>query len=490
MEDRYHDRDFEQFVKQNADQYRMFPSERVWKEIHGTLHTRKKWYSIGIALLLLTTGVVTWVMLVTPSGKKELASHSPVSQPGTVKKQDTKQLARVVIVPAKKPSANTINNSNSSLAITSQYISQENLFNSPTENETDVLFELQAPERIENPAFPAVTASVEIAKPEALVTKAAPAKLKESRFIPGTTVAAPIITEMADVKVKEENVTAPKAVTDEATAKREVSAEEHISLYPMSIESVVNSYKSPRKRKRMTMQLYFVPTISYRKLTENKAFIEAARANNGIAPGTRITDINEAVTHKPDIGFELGFTTGYPITRNIRLIAGAQFNVSKYDIRAFSYASEIATIALNSGAGANSVSTVTNYRNMGGGNKTNWLRNLYVSASIPVGAEMIVAGVGKKTYAGFGANVQPTVMLANRSYLISTDYKNYAEVPSLTRRWNMNTAFEVFAGSSTGKFKWRVGPQVRYQALSSFDSKYPVKEHLFDFGLKVGIMLK
>ena len=33
-------------------------------------------------------------------------------------------------------------------------------------------------------------------------------------------------------------------------------------------------------------------------------------------------------------------------------------------------------------------------------------------------------------------------------------------------------------------------PQVRYQALSSFINEYPVKENLFDFGMKVGVTLK
>jgi hypothetical protein len=79
--------------------------------------------------------------------------------------------------------------------------------------------------------------------------------------------------------------------------------------------------------------------------------------------------------------------------------------------------------------------------------------------------------------------------LSNTAYVISTDYKNYAEVPSLTRKWNINTGFETFAGFSIGNTNWRVGPQVRYQTMSSFKKKYPVEEHLFDFGLKMGIQL-
>ena len=51
MESNFNNRDFEQFVKQNADQYRMFPSEKVWKGIHNTLHTRRRWYGIGLGFI-------------------------------------------------------------------------------------------------------------------------------------------------------------------------------------------------------------------------------------------------------------------------------------------------------------------------------------------------------------------------------------------------------------------------------------------------------
>jgi hypothetical protein len=53
----------------------------------------------------------------------------------------------------------------------------------------------------------------------------------------------------------------------------------------------------------------------------------------------------------------------------------------------------------------------------------------------------------------------------------------------------VNTGFELFAGFNTGDLKWRVGPTVRYQAMSSYKKQYPVEERLFDFGFKMGIML-
>jgi hypothetical protein len=257
----------------------------------------------------------------------------------------------------------------------------------------------------------------------------------------------------------------------------------------MTIESVLNSYKKiALKSKKMNWQLSFTPTISYRKLTENKSFLRNTSSASGSSSYAYLYNVNSVVTHKPDMGFELGINTSYPLAKNLRILGGLEFNINRYGIKAFTYPSEVATIELNSGGyHPDSVATWTNYRNFNGYN-SNWLQNFYFSVSAPVGVEFKLSG-NSNTQFGIAATIQPTYVIGDRAYLISTDYKNYVEVPWLTRRWNVNTGFETFVSYSTGKLKWQVGPQVRYQLLSSFKNKYPVKENLFDFGLKVGIML-
>ncbi|MER3499600.1 MAG: hypothetical protein C4308_13705, partial [Chitinophagaceae bacterium] len=50
--------DFEKFLKESADQYRLYPTAKVWKGIHAALYSRRRWVGLGILLLLLTgTGV-------------------------------------------------------------------------------------------------------------------------------------------------------------------------------------------------------------------------------------------------------------------------------------------------------------------------------------------------------------------------------------------------------------------------------------------------
>ena len=193
------------------------------------------------------------------------------------------------------------------------------------------------------------------------------------------------------------------------------------------------------------------------------------------------------VTHKPDIGFELGLAAKYTITKHLLLKTGFQFNVNKYNIHAFNYVPEPATIAIQTGGVPQSVTRTSYYRNFNG-YSPNWLTNIYFSFSIPVGMELNFVN-NKKINIGLGLTAQPTYLLDNKAYLISTDFKNYTKVPDLIRRWNLNTGAELIFGFKAGKTKFQIGPQMRYQALSSFKDKYPVKENLFNFGLKAGVSL-
>jgi hypothetical protein len=240
--------------------------------------------------------------------------------------------------------------------------------------------------------------------------------------------------------------------------------------------------------KRLTWQLYLTPTVSYRKWSANKSYHgPSSPFSRASYPFSLSRDVNSEVVHKPDMGLEVGLSAKYPLTRNLKLTGGLQFNINRYDIKAFAYSGEQATINLNGGNGNNSVTAWTYYRNYNG-YKSDWLKNFYFSVSAPVGAELRLFG-NDKTNFGIGGALQPTYILKDRAFLISSDYKNYVEMPRLIRHLNLNTSFETFVSylSRNGKSRWQIGPQVRYQVLSSFQKQYPVKENLFDFGLKIGL---
>jgi hypothetical protein len=281
----------------------------------------------------------------------------------------------------------------------------------------------------------------------------------------------------------------PKEKTIEPLAT--VASAQQDDHYPLDIESVVNSYQRQLHQPRFKWQVHFTPTVSYRSLQEDQKFIAQARMSSAApaSANTNPTDLSSVIRHRPDLGMQIGLTGTYPISKKIDWVTGIQFNVSKYDIAAYNYPSEVATIALmNPWGGTSTVSTLTSFRSSGFRSSANWLRNYYYSISIPIGLQWRILGK-KQTHWGISATAQPTYVVGNRSYVISVDYQNYAEVPYLINKWNLNIGLETYARFQLGKNDFQIGPQIRYQALSSFKKGYPVQEHLYDFGIKLGLIL-
>jgi hypothetical protein len=481
MEKQYFNNDFEQFVKQNADQYRMFPSEKVWDGIHNRLHTRRRWYGLGLALLLISTGVVTWVMLVNPGKKQQAIANIPavVKQASPQEKISPAPIAQNSSVAKQTAKKEIAGHTPFPAASYTTDITTTGLQNRATETSVTFNNEEEVNETETTTSLPVVVKTQKTA--EGISKSISVKKLPPARSL-DIAPDAPVLTKAVPA-----DVAAPGKKDEVAETSQRPEAP------ILTIESVVNAYKKPALKKKLSWQAYITPVVSYRTLNENQAFINAARAStNSSTPAVTYlpSDLEAVINHRPDIGFQLGVSGGYPLSKKIKLLSGLQFNVSKYDIRAYNYSNEIAIVALSTAAGrSNTVIATTNYRIEGGYNRASWLRNFYFSASVPVGVEVKLAE-GKRNYFGFTATAQPTYILDNRSYLVSTDYKNYVQIPSLTRKWNVNTGFEVFAGVKTGKTEFRIGPQVRYQTLSSYKNKYPIEERLFDFGLKLGVMLK
>ena len=84
--------------------------------------------------------------------------------------------------------------------------------------------------------------------------------------------------------------------------------------------------------------------------------------------------------------------------------------------------------------------------------------------------------------------IQPTVTLNKNIYAVSTDYKTYTDGSPFFRKWNINTSAELLLSLKSGKSKWFIGPQVRYQQQPTYNDIYPIKEYRIDYGIKVGFI--
>lgn len=467
MESNYNSDNFERLLRESGDQYRMYPSESVWKNVHSALHTRRKWFGIGFLLLMLSAGFVTTIMLSTPDETNRQTvstiTNKSAGSPTTEEKPE-------------------INTKEASLPpLYKDYVSENRQnFLAPASFETNS--NKPADLILSQP----ILTEILVVEDASGIKKTGEVNREEPTAITAVGPAEPISFEPLNVSISDEATDQNLYFSTNKSESRKLttgtSLNKTAGLYPYSIESVINSYV--KKHKKLSFQFYFTPTISYRKLSENKSYLRSAAYNpNNTA---LYYDVNKVVTHKPDMGLEAGIAARYTISKKMKIRAGLQFNTSRYDIKAYRSATEVTTIALNTGNfTADSVNTLSNYRNFNG-YKSDWLHNLYFQIAAPIGVELQLAGDNRIKF-GIAGTVQPTYILSDRVYLISTNYKNYAEVPSLIRRWNVNTSFEAFVGYSTGRMNWQVGPQVRYQLQSSFVKEYPVKENLFDFGLKIGV---
>jgi len=271
-----------------------------------------------------------------------------------------------------------------------------------------------------------------------------------------------------------------KSITEQNSVNEDTEKKINEAISALGSQSIL--LPKPGKQARVTAQVYFAPTVSYRKLTENKK----------VYPGgfyVPAIDLKNIVKHKPAMGLEFGIEGKYRVNEKFYLKTGLQFNINRYDIRAYSHPTEIATVALASGyGGVDSLATLSNYRNYSGTSPSNWLENFYFQAAIPVGVEIILSD-NKDIQWGVTGTLQPTYVIGDRAYVISSDYKNYAKFPDLMRRWNISTGIGTFVSYSTGRIKWQVGPHLRYQHMSSFVSALTVKEKLYAVGLRVGATL-
>lgn len=483
-------RDFEQFVQQNADQYRMFPSEKVWEGVHSALHKRRRWFGFGLALLLITAAIVTGVMLV-PGSKDRQQSNLPAgtvttnfpengntnNSTATTPESVSTQPVVIPAVSNNNETSSSLNNqknivTNYNIIETYRISNQQSSTNSPQNTRSTTGSDLSVASPVNS--HQDIT-GIAAAKP-GMDNNTVSADIPAAALIPSYQPSA-----LTDALLNHPNNTAAEA---KKIALSDFARTDESELYQSADKDIS---KNKAGRKKLTWSVYMAPTVSYRSLTENQEYLSAARYNNIVNGGVAVaypSDIKNNVNHRPDLGFQLGLRANYPVSQWFSLTGGIQLGISKYDIRGTEQPAEQATIALSN----RNVAAVSTFRNAGS-YKQSWLQSFSVYASLPVGIELKLSD-GDKNYFGIGGTLQPTYVIDNRSYLLSADLKNYAEVPSLTRKWNMNTSFEIFSAHTSGKVKWRIGPVVQYQAMSSFKKNYPIKEHLTNFGLKLGIQLK
>lgn len=410
----YDDDDLEDFLKQKADQYRIYPSDRVWTNVYTALHTGRKWHIIGGMILLL--GLLTLISL-----EKGIPSQKDI-----VKKEEK------TVTPA--------------IYITAEKKNTEAIFTTDKSN-TKKLYKPITNQQIEKTV---ASRAISTNKIFTLLSKT-----------------SPIAANTATISRKPAN-----KIVQETIEEKNINWLE---------EKVINKL-SAAKKKYVRWQFYITPTISYRTLQSGS--LNSNSQSRILAAG----GFKGLVDQAPALGVELGTALQFPIKANFMLKTGMQLNYVRYTINAYRASPEKTSITLTGTGYYTPPTTITTYsthRTFNDGIPET-IQNQYVQLSLPVGAEWMVLG-GKRLQLNLAGSVQPTYLLTNSAYMLTSDLTNYAKEPALVRRWNVNAGIETFVSYKSGSLRWQIGPQFRYQFLSSYTDRYSIREHLMEYGMKIGV---
>ena len=260
-----------------------------------------------------------------------------------------------------------------------------------------------------------------------------------------------------------------------------------ITKQPVANKSIVQNIVKNEISSKLAIEVYATPSVSYRTMSDDKTRLEYYRniyRNNPFTDNISSKNVNTVVNERSSMGREIGIGTRYAIASRWKLKAGIQINVRQFTAEAYK-ATGMANFAFVKNNLLDSVSENAQYATAGTDKVT--LTNSIYTLSVPIGVQWDCIKKNKFSV-GIGASLQPTYLLQDNSYILSTDYTYFSKGSKFTRQWNLNSAVDVSLNYTNKQCTFYIAPQFRYQLLTTYQDLYSIKEHRWDLGLKVGVL--
>ena len=485
MERKIYSDGFEKLLKENSDQFKMYPSKKVWHGLYNDLHPGRRWPSITMAILFLFSLIVIGYLNTSNNQHDQSAqkvsdlklsnviSHTfpDLAFSSSTHLKDIKQPGKEGVLNSSTDNvSNTKNNqANTSvahpvLAIASASQSQRN---DQQKNNNAPDFTVTNVEGI----VPSITNQSLSSVNGGDNTIGAEDKMLSSLR---TTVSDKPNQDLMDLVIKPHTIDSSGSVSLNQPSKKPE-------------QSTVASSILPKLRKQnLSWSFYLTPSVSSRNVTKQP--IHEVIMSNGPVLANNPEPGNPVIHNS--LGGEMGAMANYRLSKKLQLISGLQLNYSNYNIMASRIHPAMSTLFLNSGTTGDpyAISSISTYGNSNMGNQTanTSLHNYSFEASVPLGLQFQVSGNDKIQF-NIQATFQPSFVIASQYYLLSSDKRSFLTDPDLLRKWNMNTGLSTFLSFNTNKLKWQIGPQVRYQVLSTYTTDYPAKDHTVNYGIRFGV---
>lgn len=539
---------FERLLKDRSEEFKMYPTKRVWHSIYNNIHPGKKWPSIATCIVLISILLLVGFLNTNDTISKVSIAKNQQSLPSTaiVLQNEIFKNPSLLIAQNNKllsdhyttTADNNINilqySGNPSFKLPAYHFF-ENILMTGYENKSEKILTFSDRLQIINLTGPnqlstnakKLDISTGISKSKTVIFKTTPAILANNFN------SSPNVSEAINNTDNETNVVINTAhnndifnlieTPDQLTESEIVLPKELLKLDNSSIANLrvgITAYNTAINKKNIkkvsgistklsTNEIEFKPLV----LTESdKAWVENFALYNRPVPKKwagklawqlyftpsvvyrtlknnkpNETDINKEVTDHPSMGLEIGAGIIYPITKGLKIKTGLQLNFTRYNTEAYENSHPVSTsISLNDTYGLYyENSRTTPFSNYGGITPTN-LHNDTYQISIPLGTEIKIAGNDNLQW-NIGATIQPTYVFGGRSYLISADKRNFIKETTFLNRFNLNAGFETFISYKLDGFTFQFGPQFRKQIFTTNSKVYTVQEKLNNYGIRFGI---
>ncbi len=444
-----YDEEFEKQLKEKADQFKMYPSDKVWNEVYSSVHTGRRKFVAGMTLLIGGILILAGTQLLSPA-----------------RNATTKNLASKISVTAKPGTASNLH----SLAPNSFALS-------PSDNSDDqALSEASLNSGLDFDLHSGPSSVQESDKSEILKSKTDEIQIN-SRIKP---------IQQTDMNVSAKGASSI-ALTDLNQSFNSIPAKPMNNLVS---EDIVTDKSAAQlnysHNDKLRWQIYAAPTYNTHYLTGSNYQTIARSIQTVPVMVVHVANVNGFVDNTPTMGYDVGGNLLYRISKNISLKAGLDFSFNRYYIKAYNSNPTQASATLSSYQGYIPDSLLNSNSGMSTDKNPQHYQNKYYQLSLPIGVEMNVAGNGKLQL-HVGATLQPSYLLNTDAYVLSNDYSSYIKDPSALRRWNLIAGTEVYLSYAVGKVRWEIGPQVRYQIFSTYKNSYPLQENMLNYGIRIGI---
>lgn len=543
MDRNFHTDDFERMLREKSDEFRMYPSKRIWHSVYNNIHPGHKWPSVAMCITLISAlllvGYLNTRNANSYTGIKKVNSNDQTIAFNQIK--PTQFFAPIIIAdgtsgadPLIKYTSDNSNKFKGKESFKNSKSVKSFLFTqaTPSNQQTIKLVE-------ESPSL-----SINISSEDDLL----PINSNDKKANVELTINNQPSIQEGEINIKSQKELSTIAVSDleqvnigketaetdnESMAVKSIDHAVEIDLDSYSteefnnhevgnkaaiqIDKIVSSveqlklasnkivivgtadknwidnyalYNRPVPKKwanKLDWQIYATPSVVYRTLNNSSAFGNTLNATP-FAISSSNQNINSSVIQTPSLGLELGSGLNYLILKNVRIKGAFQLNFTRYNAHAFANSHPVATKLTMHNFETETLYEVyrsTAYSNNSGLESIK-LHNETFQISLPVGVDLKLIG-NERLQWNIGATIQPSFVAGGKSYLISSDRHNYVKETSMLTRWNFNAGFETFVSFKSNGLTWQIGPQFRKQLFTTNSKTFAVEEKLLNYGIKFGV---